>query len=297
MAAPVVESNGTPVRESDLGDQILTLTKPAGTAEGDLLIAQLEYNFVGTNYTSSGWTELIHEDRTSCSINIMYKVAGASEPATYNFTADETAGSSMQGAITRISGADGTSFDTPTGANTSGTSLTLPDATTTVDDSLVLRCIFSHGNVFSGGAQPAGHTVLWETVPASGTFTGQAWKNQASAGSVGTVNWGGLDFSYGIVGVTVLIKPAVTGDITDIASTGDIAITGSDVETFQITTQQGFVGQIGITGSNLTTLAFFPVLDTLNTGDISITGSQLTSQVIEDITGVSPALRIIMANF
>lgn len=66
----------------------LTIDKPSGAQENDILIAGFRLRHVGVEPTSislAGWT-LLRED-TGSRAAILYKQAGASEPANYTFTA------------------------------------------------------------------------------------------------------------------------------------------------------------------------------------------------------------------
>ena len=66
---------------------IHTVTKPAGVAEGDLMIATLARGVAGTYTPPSGWT-LLQSGAFGSTRNVTtaYKVAGASEATTYDFT-------------------------------------------------------------------------------------------------------------------------------------------------------------------------------------------------------------------
>jgi hypothetical protein len=62
-----------------------TCTKPAGTAQGDLMLAFLTAN--NQNATApAGWTEIADDVVEIFRNQVFYKVAGASEPASYQFS-------------------------------------------------------------------------------------------------------------------------------------------------------------------------------------------------------------------
>lgn len=147
MAVPVVESFSS---GGNASNDTKTITKPTGTAEGDLLVA-----FVGlgrdpelTSVTlPSGWSLLIdQEDGSSSSpeskLVVGYKVAGASEPSDYTITLS----SSMRwvAGIGRISGVDTGSpinVSDSVGVEDFNTTHTAPSVTTTVADCLLLCAI------------------------------------------------------------------------------------------------------------------------------------------------------------
>ncbi len=149
MAAPVFESVEHNAISNGGTTDPCTVTKPTGTASGDLLIA-----FAGSGLstarkfsTPSGWT-LQAEDVTGGTvggsiqnIQLFYKVAGGSEPSTYDFTPATT---NLKGcvAICRVSGAEDPAttalvhvFDREGAAG----SCSSPSVTPTDADSLVIR--------------------------------------------------------------------------------------------------------------------------------------------------------------
>ena len=79
-----------------------TLSKPTGTAEDDLLIAIINWSESIDITPPAGWTEINHTTTGSPYVWAFYKVAGASEGASYGFTFSGSA--SLQGNITRYSG-------------------------------------------------------------------------------------------------------------------------------------------------------------------------------------------------
>jgi hypothetical protein len=63
----------------------VTVDKPSGTAEGDLLLAQVKLT-PRTVTGPSGWQRLLPEPSFAGYPDYWYKVAGASEPSTYQWT-------------------------------------------------------------------------------------------------------------------------------------------------------------------------------------------------------------------
>jgi hypothetical protein len=64
----------------------VTVNKPTGTQEGDLMIAVMQASASGVTPTyPSGWTQAILDTTGNSSAAIAYKVAGASEPSSYDF--------------------------------------------------------------------------------------------------------------------------------------------------------------------------------------------------------------------
>lgn len=65
----------------------LTINKPTGTVEGDLMVAVMADGSSSESWTGdTGWTEVADQGTTKPSLRLAYKVAGASEGASYTFT-------------------------------------------------------------------------------------------------------------------------------------------------------------------------------------------------------------------
>src|SRR5690606_9529611 len=64
---------------------ILTIARPAGVQAGDLLLAQIRHRTLTTLTPPAGWTHLGTIDNYRALHSVYYKIAGASEPASYAF--------------------------------------------------------------------------------------------------------------------------------------------------------------------------------------------------------------------
>lgn len=128
---------------SATGFNSLTITKPAGTVENDLLI------FVGTVdpqtnawVAESGWTTIqtINQQHGSARGYYAYKLAGGAEPASYTFDTDGT--TNQSGIILRV-----TNVNTSTPVNVSGRTVgtasgdsgSAPSVTTTASNCLLIH--------------------------------------------------------------------------------------------------------------------------------------------------------------
>ncbi len=68
----------------------LVINKPTGTREGDLMIASMNGDVGTSTWTGdTGWTEVVDQNNRP-NLRIAYKVAGASEGASYTFTFSST---------------------------------------------------------------------------------------------------------------------------------------------------------------------------------------------------------------
>lgn len=94
----------------------LTITKPANSAEGDMLVAVLNSGSSTTWTTLSGWTLVgsVESSNFPTRMSIQAKIATAGDVAASDFTfTNSSSGSPKQGAVYRITG-DFSSSSTPT---------------------------------------------------------------------------------------------------------------------------------------------------------------------------------------
>ena len=124
----------------------MTVARPGGTTEGDLLLAVVAHQFGRhRNLTPpGGWTAVPNTDRSdgnNTRIHGWYKLAGASEPSSYTFTLTGGSGQDIAGGILAVSGARATAPINASGSqrNTSvTTSVTAPSITTTTGNALLV---------------------------------------------------------------------------------------------------------------------------------------------------------------
>ena len=139
MAVAVRSPNGVTTGTISAATATWTLTKPTGAAEGDLLLAIFATGTTSLVTPPTEWTQVWSQDQgTEQTQHVYRKVAGASEPASYDFGLN---GSEIgTWAMVAVTGADTT---TPINASLSGTtgastSHTTPSITPTVDGCLLL---------------------------------------------------------------------------------------------------------------------------------------------------------------
>ncbi len=94
-------TSGDPEYISSAGTRVaastVTVNKPAGTAENDLMVAFIIAASGGITPTyPSGWTQATLDTTGNNSGAVAYKVAGASEPSTYSFTVGGSFGRIVQ---------------------------------------------------------------------------------------------------------------------------------------------------------------------------------------------------------
>jgi len=139
--SPVVRSSSS--ANANHPSASISLAKPAGTAQGDLLLAIVSHQSgSSSNMTPpSGWTAVPnadYSDANNARIRAWYKFAGASEPSSYTFTINSS--QAIAGGILAITGASGTPINAALGQVTATNTLflTAPSITTTAPKTLLV---------------------------------------------------------------------------------------------------------------------------------------------------------------
>lgn len=181
----------------------ITLTKPAGTVEGDLLIATFYFEDSGSPsvvVSPSGWIALSSFDKASPPQygRQYYKLAGASEPANYSWTLDLSANG--QANIARFSGVDQSNPIDAEGAWAFGTSAAPSSSVTTVSNNALLYW-FTGDYDLPSGALPSGFTDITNL----GAMR-SGYKVQPSAGGSGALTGTGQSGDRWI-SKTVAVRP------------------------------------------------------------------------------------------
>lgn len=184
-AVPTYQSTQT---ATGVGSSNMTITKPASTASGDLLIAHFHIGWVASVVIGSvpaGWALLgyITNSGSGQVINtyIYYKIAGASEPASYTWV-NSGGNPSWVGTVSRITGVDSLNpIPNPVwGLATSGTSHATAAHTPNVDNNMVLA--FFSIEASTSWTESSG-TERYETGSGSNTAA-MSSQTQASAASI-----------------------------------------------------------------------------------------------------------------
>lgn len=162
MAFSIASFSTTALNQTDT----VTITKPTGVAEGDLLLAQVTVTAISTE--PSGWTTITTVNAGAGSVRTYYKVAGAAEPANYAWTYSENT-TFKGGGIARGTGASFApldSFDTAT-VNNDITPSFDNEVTPTVANSAIL--------FFIAAAEFQGTTSAYAIVEDDPTWT-EVWE-------------------------------------------------------------------------------------------------------------------------
>ncbi len=219
----------------------LSVARPAGTAAGNVLLANIVELSGTTAATSSGWTQLTFatfSSSTARRMTTLYKIATASEPASYTFAA--TGATSMIGSVSAFSGTDATAPIAATGTPSVQGSLA------TVAATAVTTLAAGSGVVFLSGVGVAvSHTnTSWSTAT-GGAMTeivdttqndlalGTAFSVQATAGTTGagTATLSGPGWN---IGVLIALAPAATTVNTTAAGTATATATAGSCSSISV---------------------------------------------------------------
>ncbi len=144
-SAPTFRSSAA--KGATSGVQSLVINKPAGTAQGDVMVAAISIRPSTATINISGWTlvrRINNSSGNSNSLAVYYKVAGASEPSSYTWSLASSTGSA--GGISSFSGVDPANpIDVESGQSTaSNLSQPAPSVTTRyANDMLVTAHAFA----------------------------------------------------------------------------------------------------------------------------------------------------------
>jgi len=226
MTAPAFEtasSAGVPT-----GATSLTIDKPTGTAEGDLLVAVI--SCVETPQAESGWTMDLSVSGDLAAV--YYKLAGGSEPSTYTF--DFGASSLVcAGGIIRISGAHQTTpvAAIPTSVYTGDGHPDPPSSGTVSSDDYLAVALFGNIGPALSSTPPSGYDervdhaedatiteaavgIATKTLSAATTENPGAFTLNSASSPTFNAAW------------TILIAPGAGVTLHAVSPTDDITTTG-----------------------------------------------------------------------
>ena len=149
------------------GADPLTISKPTGTVQNDLMVAVLCRDNSGSPMSApAGWT--VQSERNVSTANrfgLFYKVAGASEPASYDFAINDT-NESVVGTIVTLTG-QSTTTPVDTYAEQTGSSESPAAPSITPSANTLILNIYCNGEAGAISA-PGLHTVIESTSSGSG---------------------------------------------------------------------------------------------------------------------------------
>lgn len=190
-ASPTYQSSQLAV--SAVGSTSVTANVPLSTATGDLLLAHINLaNGTSVITPPAGWTLLSNVAHGTSDLQaVYYKIAGASEPASYTFTLSVSARWCI--AISRFTGVD-SSFpiaDIYVASTVSGTSHSTGSHLASVDNTLIVAMFGGTGTTWT---ESSGTEQYDQQSGAGGTHVSQAMcqQAQASAASLAVTGTSGI---------------------------------------------------------------------------------------------------------
>lgn len=226
-----------------------TCTKPSGTVSGDLLLAWHSADIgalaiMSITAAGTAWSTLTTAGVDGTNPGKLYwKIAGASEPASYTFNQD----SGADAAATMIAVQDG-STNTPvfaTGTGGTGTSIQTPSTTPAGTTDLDVRFVCASGALATTESltPPGTYTEFADIGSRQYVYVSGAYKILSSGSATGTQNFTITTSPTNRRGVTVTITSgSTTKDLTETGSAADdvtvtaettLAETGSLSDTLQ----------------------------------------------------------------
>lgn len=271
-AFATVAQKGTATSGTSTGTT-LTIAKPTGVVAGDVMLVSIamsdDNDALDTNPSLTGWSLVAGADLAGITERwgaVLYKVAGASEPASYIFTLDAQSTAAV-GSIVAFSGVDVTGGVTATGAaggpfDVDPGSLTVTDAatasaasiTTVSANAAVIMLAQSAGDnpTYSGwttATSPGALTELSDFGTASNeqASVGIAWAIKTTAGStgIGSVTLTPSERSGGILVALKMLKTTPTVSVTNSPQT----YTGSAIPAVVTGSVAGVVSDVKYNGS------------------------------------------------
>src|SRR3954447_6832629 len=174
------------IKVDTTADNHLTINKPAGTSSGDLLVSCFSLDGSTVKSAPSGRTQIAAVTSVSRPrVYGYYRVAGASEPASYRWVTSNKMANS--GGIVRYTGASGLDVSAAKASGSSGRTGTVPGVTTITKDAMVVGCMGVNSS--STPVQitgPAGMSEVWNL---TGSPNESADARQATPGPTGTRSW------------------------------------------------------------------------------------------------------------
>jgi hypothetical protein len=147
----------------------ITLSRPTGLAAGNVMVAAIATNDDATIGIPAGWTAVRQDVTTAVRQSVFVRVAGPTEPTSYTWTLSGSR--RVAGGITAYAGVDPVQPVDVVGAsvNPSGTAVTAPDLTTTLDGAMLVHL----GTINAEGTltAPAGWAEAWEAASPNSSST------------------------------------------------------------------------------------------------------------------------------
>lgn len=191
---------------------LLTITKPAATVAGDLMVAQLGLRTSNSTVTApAGWT-LIRDDSAPTGGGIQsvlyYRVAAADEPT--SFTWSSSANARIGGGILTYTGASTTApVDVANGQVGSNSAARAPSVTATIAQSFLATFFVARQQAFA--SLPGGMSTRWNLDTSGGAGSvGVAASDEYRSTEGVTGNRDASAVAMDWIGQSVILRPSAT---------------------------------------------------------------------------------------
>ncbi|WP_250556511.1 PKD domain-containing protein [Pseudonocardia lacus] len=170
----------------------VTLTKPSGTAVGDLLVATFTVDNRPTVTAPAGWTSFVPQLRPAeASLFGYYRVVTAADAGATSWTWTTSSAQKWNGGVTRFTGVSPTTpLDTAVASSTNlsatATTITVPGVTTVTPGAMVIGGLGANGST-PQTTPPPGWTLTWQSTGAQ--IASQAHRAQPTPGASGNQLW------------------------------------------------------------------------------------------------------------
>lgn len=203
------------------------LDKPSGTVSGDLLFAHVTISGLVTVTAPAGWTVVQEQQATSpdTTVGTYKKIAGGSEPSTYDFTFSSTT-SIAEACMLRITGSAASPIGASSKVFNSSASTTATGTTITPvnSESLLLFCVSNGaGGTVSGYTITTSNPTWTEAYDASYGALAYATRPEITATGAATATLSGSSES-------VVIMVSINGNTTVSPPTGFLVASGPAVD-------------------------------------------------------------------
>ncbi len=189
-SATTINRESVATTDNTVAENGITIATPSGTTAGDVLVTCVVMNgsAMASNGVPAGWSLVAASTGVSNpKVYGYYKVATASEPATYRWGFSGTIVSS--GGIARYSGSSGLDGAATKASGASSTSAVAPGVTTTTGNAMLVGCAgLNSGSASITIASPAAMTQAWDN-GGSAKRGELADGLQATAGASGDKTW------------------------------------------------------------------------------------------------------------
>lgn len=175
MAKAAITHRNTQTANATTASSI-TITKPTSTASGDVLIAIVYASSQGITITApDGFTAIpncsISTSSPSMTLGAYYKVAGGSEPASYEFSFSASV-SVTRGVMSAWTAVNGSPVIVGSNCQVNSSSTVCPVPAVTAQTGGARSIIYAISFASATSTPPSGYTELFDQFTATGTFTG-----------------------------------------------------------------------------------------------------------------------------